>query len=111
MNPKIRLPWTTGETCYLCRRVRPKCDSQGIRGPDPCLGKLPGVVNACCGHGLQPGYVIFENGKTLLFDVRHAFQAIGPRRFDPHSADAFVAHTGKRIGRAPLAAPKKRAKP
>jgi len=34
--------------------------------PDPCLGTLPGVKNACCGHGIQSeSYVQFENGVTL----------------------------------------------
>ena len=99
------LPWTTGETCYLCRRQRPK-----DRGPDPCLGKLPGVVNACCGHGLQWGYVTFENGKTLVFDVRQAFQAVGPTRFDPKSTDAYVARTRQQVAKKPLAAPPKRRK-
>ncbi len=34
--------------------------------PDPCLGTLPGVIFACCGHGV-PGlsYVTFEEGTTL----------------------------------------------
>lgn len=32
---------------------------------DPCLGKLPGVKNACCGHGLVDGYIQFENGKVV----------------------------------------------
>ena len=27
-------------------------------GPDPCLGWLPGVSGACCGHGVQAGYVV-----------------------------------------------------
>jgi len=27
--------------------------------PDPCLGKLPGVANACCGHGrAEEAYVM-----------------------------------------------------
>lgn len=31
--------------------------------PDPCLGTLPGVVEACCGHGqLHKAYVMFEDG-------------------------------------------------
>lgn len=31
--------------------------------PDPCLGKLPGVKYACCGHGNKNlAYVVFENG-------------------------------------------------
>lgn len=30
---------------------------------DPCLGKLPGVMNACCGHGNpKDAYIQFENG-------------------------------------------------
>ena len=34
--------------------------------PDPCLGNLPGVDNACCGHG-YPGkaYIRFENGVSI----------------------------------------------
>lgn len=35
-------------------------------GPDPCLGNLPGVDNACCGHGKQSeSYIIFKNGVTI----------------------------------------------
>jgi len=31
--------------------------------PDPCIGMLPGVVEACCGHGNDTkAYVMFENG-------------------------------------------------
>jgi hypothetical protein len=38
--------------------------------PDPCLGELPGVLEACCGHGrLEKGYVLFEDG-TLLRGFR-----------------------------------------
>ena len=35
--------------------------------PDPCLGSLPGVQLACCGHGGGDGYLIFENGVSLIF--------------------------------------------
>jgi hypothetical protein len=31
-------------------------------GHDACLGTLPGVINACCGHGHDKAYVQFENG-------------------------------------------------
>jgi len=35
-------------------------------GHDPCLGTLPGVLFACCGHGGRAfGYVYFENGVTI----------------------------------------------
>lgn len=34
--------------------------------PDPCLGTLPGVTNACCGHGNpDDSYVCFEGGVVL----------------------------------------------
>ena len=43
--------------CGLCGRDRTP------EGHDPCLGTLPGVVNACCGHGNpEEAYVQFENG-------------------------------------------------
>jgi hypothetical protein len=32
-------------------------------GPDPCLGYLPGVAHACCGHGeVGRAYVVFGEG-------------------------------------------------
>lgn len=34
-------------------------------GHDGCLGLLPGVINACCGHGTDEGYIMFENGVTI----------------------------------------------
>jgi hypothetical protein len=46
-------PWSTD----LDERLRP------YYGYDPCLGCLPGVLNACCGHGgeHQP-YVLLDGG-------------------------------------------------
>ena len=33
-------------------------------GHDPCIAGLPGVSNACCGHGVDSeAYVQFENGR------------------------------------------------
>jgi hypothetical protein len=29
-------------------------------GPDPCLGMLPEVVSACCGHGVEEPYLKFR---------------------------------------------------
>jgi len=35
-------------------------------GYDACLGKLPGVMNACCGHGnINEAYVQFLDGKVI----------------------------------------------
>jgi hypothetical protein len=51
-----------------CTKKRP-CDQCGWKrtaeGHDPCISNLPGVLNACCGHGIEAGYVQFENGVTL----------------------------------------------
>jgi hypothetical protein len=34
---------------------------------DACLGNLPGVKNACCGHGGHEGYIQFENDVIIRF--------------------------------------------
>lgn len=51
--------------------VRP-CAHCGLQTPlgegevDPCLGVLPGVDNACCGHGVRDeAYVRFTTGIVL----------------------------------------------
>ncbi len=37
-----------------------------IEGHDACLGNLPGVANACCGHGkTSEAYIQFQNGITI----------------------------------------------
>lgn len=34
--------------------------------PDKCLGNLPGVDNACCGHGIPSlSYIRFTNGLVV----------------------------------------------
>lgn len=37
-------------TCGVCGET---CGD----GPDPCLGQLPYVISACCGHGVTPPYL------------------------------------------------------
>lgn len=38
-------------------------------GHDACLGTLPSVMNACCGHGHNSlAYVQYEDGSTLHGD-------------------------------------------
>ena len=35
-------------------------------GHDPCIANLPGVINACCGHGNpDEAYVMFEDGRCM----------------------------------------------
>jgi hypothetical protein len=45
-----------------------QCEPDGRYGPDPCLGYLPGVIGACCGHGfIEDTYVRFApDGKRGL---------------------------------------------
>lgn len=62
--------WTyTNFTPELARygKERPctKCGKVSS-GPDSCLGKLPGVKAACCGHGVdEDAYITFDNGLTV----------------------------------------------
>ncbi len=43
-----------------------KCGEYPNReGDDFCLGHLGKVLNACCGHGKDEGYIMFENGITI----------------------------------------------
>ncbi len=52
------------ESSRVCR----KCLEPNLPGEDhdPCLGLLPGVLNACCGHGERKNsYIQFENGVTV----------------------------------------------
>lgn len=56
------IPENGGEIrpCVRCGAIFP------LNEVDPCLGVLPGVDNACCGHGIQSqAYVRFTNGKEI----------------------------------------------
>lgn len=62
--------------CQVCERWA----KFGLE-PDPCLGELPGVVGACCGHGNQKiAYVSFHTGVVIRgFRVeRRAQRVMGP---------------------------------
>lgn len=48
-------------------------------GHDPCLGTLPGVQNACCGHGhSSEAYVQLNNG--TIIDGEEAILLLWPRK-------------------------------
>lgn len=56
------------DTLELITKKRPckRCGKMSTKkGYDPCLGYLPGVSSACCGHGLGGGHIIFNNGKKI----------------------------------------------
>lgn len=48
-------------------RLCGNCEKENtVEGHDPCLGTLPGVMNACCGHGNESGaYVQFWDGTDI----------------------------------------------
>lgn len=58
----------------VCNRCNRPPTPEGF---DACLGRLPGVKNACCGHGDPTcGYVQFENGVI----IRGFFDHLDPGR-------------------------------
>lgn len=41
---------------YVERRCI-RCNRFPIKGIDACLGKINNAVSACCGHGVEKGYI------------------------------------------------------
>ena len=39
-------------------------------GHDACLGYIPNVRNACCGHGVRAGYIQYKNGRCIQLPKR-----------------------------------------
>lgn len=61
--------------------IRPcaKCGSQHeMHESDACLGDLPGVDNACCGHGRrEESYIRFTNGTVIRgFEVERGIRGV-----------------------------------
>lgn len=52
-------PVTDVRPCGSCHRRRTE------RGHDPCIADLPGVSNACCGHGHGGAYVQLDDGTHI----------------------------------------------
>jgi hypothetical protein len=64
--------------CVLCGlRAAPD-------GPDPCLGLLPEVRAACCGHGVDEAYVVVSHGTVRRQQALDYFAhyGVGPKRED-----------------------------
>ena len=67
-----------------------ECPTCGLKptaeGHDPCLASLPGVRNACCGHGVKPGYIQFDDGTIIrgrfarIERGGEAFRLDGPKK-------------------------------
>ena len=52
-------PVSKEKSCIKCGKIPTR------EGHDACLGTLPGVIAACCGHGVEEGYILFENGISI----------------------------------------------
>ncbi len=49
-----------------CKRCGRQFEGSNVGEADPCLGELPGVDNACCGHGARKNaYIRFTSGVVL----------------------------------------------
>lgn len=80
--------WKVGQTCDACGYV---CAEETRYQPDPCLGHLPGVAVACCGHGGE-GYIGWDlPGSTRVgSDVVVRFKVTSIERDGTH---VYVAPT------------------
>lgn len=69
--------------CKQCRR------ELSLRGetPDPCLGMLPGVKYACCGHG-DEGYISFDNG--VIIRGQFSIEAPGFIQTEPYILRTYL---------------------
>jgi hypothetical protein len=74
-----------GDVCRHCRRQRMP------EGYDACLGRLPGVVAACCGHGGSDGYVAFEGSGLVLRGRWDHVATAGASRREERRAQWFGA--------------------
>jgi hypothetical protein len=55
----------TGEVADNSRPC-PKCmECPRSDDHDPCIAELPGVIGACCGHGIERGFVVFADGRLI----------------------------------------------
>jgi hypothetical protein len=51
-------------------RPCPQCHKPPTpEGHDACLGTIPGALNACCGHGVQEGYVQWERSEVAQVEM------------------------------------------
>lgn len=75
-------------TCWECGRGR-----YGLK--DGCLQRLPGTLNACCGHGTGIPYAVLESGTRLTgWDATGWFRSQGLDVPDPATPSSLYVRTG-----------------
>lgn len=84
---------TIGVRCTKCNKSATK------DGHDPCIANLHGVINACCGHGHDQGYVMFENGITIRGVFDHVESSKG--LIDKKNGKITIMHENIGIVRTP----------
>lgn len=64
----------------VCEGGAGECETCGMRveagGPDPCLGYLPAVSFACCGHGKSEPYVVVGGGPNEECSYRENYTTL-----------------------------------
>ncbi len=53
--------------CLQCHKM------PTAEGYDACLGYLPGVNDACCGHGVHLGYIRWDGAKRMTCYFKDAW--------------------------------------
>lgn len=77
------------------------CDREMPDGPDVCIGLLPDVSAACCGHGwVEQPYVLFKDGRRL--EAREAIRwfaaaGTGPPPVDTVTVRLFEQYDGRLV--------------
>ncbi|WP_427340876.1 hypothetical protein [Caloranaerobacter sp. DY30410] len=57
--------WVYSDTKESIKNERPcaRCGKMPTtEGYDQCLGYIEGAVSACCGHGVEEGFILYEDG-------------------------------------------------
>jgi len=59
-----KTPANKERPCKFCGEMPTK------KGYDPCLGYIPGVKSACCGHGVDEGFIMYDDGRVVMLKCR-----------------------------------------
>jgi hypothetical protein len=66
--------WVFSDTKKISDGKRPckRCGrSPTPEGHDACLGIITGAVSACCGHGVEKPFIVYENMEKELCNAIH----------------------------------------